>query len=41
MRDKMQDNVARLCWVLRDAKKAFEVGVLMVTKEEAKDAEIA
>lgn len=41
MRDKMQDNVARLCGVLRDAKKAFEVGVLMVTKEEAKDAEIA
>lgn len=41
MRDKMQDNVARLCGVLRDAKKAFEVGVLMVTKEGAKDAEIA
>lgn len=41
MRDKMQDNVARLCGVLRDAKKAFEIGVLMVTKEEAKDAEIA
>lgn len=41
MRDKMQDNVARLCGVLRDAKKAFEIGVLMVTKEEAKNAEIA
>lgn len=41
MRDKMQDNVARLCGVLRDAKKAFEIGVLMVTREGAKDAEIA
>lgn len=40
MRDKMQDNIARLCGVLRDAKRAFEIGILMV-KEGVGDAKIA